>query len=693
MRFNIILSYLISLFCIIFVMPLQAYDYQPILEFEANLTQSGSLINGNKDVTVKIYKNNTDEANLVYEEEFTNATFIDGNVSLPIGSITPIDPAWFNASINYLSLSVDDDEVITTMSVVPAATFANQSESTPTGDLFPAISIATNNIVVVNSTADGFTYISTTNLLQNLNLSTFSGSDGTSAGSNGLVIAPDADDNLKFLKGDGTWAVPDGTTYSEFSGADGTEDGTNGLVIAPAADDNLKFLRGDGTWAVPTPPESISLLSIKSSSSISNIINDDNEPNENYKRFMAIGAEQNFDITFNKLLAGAYKCWQFFDVSDLLDGVLDDDWCGYYTKPDFSADSTSPSERELIIIGDPTNQMYQTTISRPGDSPVSVWYSYRDTVSIFGESTFIDSLHKIENKSFEFDVNAYIINLGESGKTTSISMSADDIMHNGINVAFNTGNQDYFAQNNLSESPYSISFRHAAEDGESSVGAVEISLLNKSISNTDNFLGFTTETGETIGSITGQQADVFGIAQSGVKLESSGADYAEYLPKRNPKESIQPGDVVGVYNGKISKSTTNADRVMVVSTMPLVIGNKRPDMDLDTHLAIAFVGQVPVYVSGTVNTGDYIIASGKEDGTAIAVHPDTITASQLSGLIGKAWDSTTNSNTNLINVAITPLDIPASLLQSIETRQDKLEADNQELRKMIETIQQQLSSY
>mgnify|MGYP001314148358 CR=1 FL=1 len=131
---------------------------------------------------------------------------------------------------------------------------------------------------------------------------------------------------------------------------------------------------------------------------------------------------------------------------------------------------------------------------------------------------------------------------------------------------------------------------------------------------------------------------------------------------------------------------------MVVSTMPLVIGNKRPDMDLDTHLAIAFVGQVPVYVSGTVNTGDYIIASGKEDGTAISVHPDAITATQLIGLIGKAWDSSDNTKTTLINVAITPLDIPASLLQSIETRQDKLEADNKELRDMIEAIQQQLST-
>lgn len=42
------------------------------------------------------------------------------------------------------------------------------------------------------------------------------------------------------------------TTYSAFTGADGTSAGTSGLVPAPAATDNTKFLRGDGTWATAT---------------------------------------------------------------------------------------------------------------------------------------------------------------------------------------------------------------------------------------------------------------------------------------------------------------------------------------------------------------------------------------------------------------------------------------------------------
>ena len=39
------------------------------------------------------------------------------------------------------------------------------------------------------------------------------------------------------------------TTYSAFTGADGTDAGTSGLVPAPTATDNNKFLKGDGTWS------------------------------------------------------------------------------------------------------------------------------------------------------------------------------------------------------------------------------------------------------------------------------------------------------------------------------------------------------------------------------------------------------------------------------------------------------------
>jgi len=46
-------------------------------------------------------------------------------------------------------------------------------------------------------------------------------------------------------------AVFTDTTYSVFTGANGTTAGTAGLVKAPAATDNTKFLKGDGTWATP----------------------------------------------------------------------------------------------------------------------------------------------------------------------------------------------------------------------------------------------------------------------------------------------------------------------------------------------------------------------------------------------------------------------------------------------------------
>ena len=44
-------------------------------------------------------------------------------------------------------------------------------------------------------------------------------------------------------------AVFTDTTYSAFTGADGSTAGTSGLVPQPAATDNTKFLKGDGTWA------------------------------------------------------------------------------------------------------------------------------------------------------------------------------------------------------------------------------------------------------------------------------------------------------------------------------------------------------------------------------------------------------------------------------------------------------------
>lgn len=74
----------------------------------------------------------------------------------------------------------------------------------------------------------------------------------SAAGKAGLVPAPAAGAQAKYLRGDGTWQTPPNTTYSNMGGATSSAAGSAGLVPAPAAGEQASFLRGDGTWVVPT---------------------------------------------------------------------------------------------------------------------------------------------------------------------------------------------------------------------------------------------------------------------------------------------------------------------------------------------------------------------------------------------------------------------------------------------------------
>lgn len=139
----------------------------------------------------------------------------------------------------------------------------------------------------------------------------------------------------------------------------------------------------------------------------------------------------------------------------------------------------------------------------------------------------------------------------------------------------------------------------------------------------------------------------------GVTYQSGSGDYAEYLMKQSPSERINASEIVGVKGGKISKNIEGAEKLMVVSFKPIVLGNTPNDKALPNYEKVAFMGQVPVKVFGKVNLGDYIIPNGINNGVGIAVSPDKIKHSDVKNIVGIAWSAAENPlSINTVNVAI-----------------------------------------
>ncbi len=172
---------------------------------------------------------------------------------------------------------------------------------------------------------------------------------------------------------------------------------------------------------------------------------------------------------------------------------------------------------------------------------------------------------------------------------------------------------------------------------------------------------------------------VQGSGNGGVEYVSLGADYAEYLPHLGVGEVFESGDVVGVYGGRISKRTAGAQQVMVVSTRPVVVGNM-PDVEAG-HEKVAFIGQVPVRVVGSVSVGDYIVASGLGDGLARAVR-ELGAGDQL---IGRAWEGSADPDVKQVNVAV-GLDRTEVLINQLNQQRRALMALQVEVRALQDWI-------
>jgi hypothetical protein len=147
--------------------------------------------------------------------------------------------------------------------------------------------------------------------------------------------------------------------------------------------------------------------------------------------------------------------------------------------------------------------------------------------------------------------------------------------------------------------------------------------------------------------------NVFATENLGVTYQSGSADYAEWLERSNFSERIVAGDIVAVNGGKITKNTQNAQQYMVISTKPAILGNMPMDGNEKAYEKVAFMGQIPVKVRGVAVSGDYILPSGLNDGTGIAVAPTEIKAAQYREIIGVAWsDALIAGGISTINMAI-----------------------------------------
>ena len=147
----------------------------------------------------------------------------------------------------------------------------------------------------------------------------------------------------------------------------------------------------------------------------------------------------------------------------------------------------------------------------------------------------------------------------------------------------------------------------------------------------NNFITFLNGTG-AVGAIQGDGA-------GGVALASGGADFAEYLPKLREDETLAPGDIVGLFPDGVTRKIEGALRTMVITTCPILVGNRPLPSEGSRFVRVAFAGRTPVKVKGPVNAGDWVLGTEQDDGIGISRDPARITPAELRRVVGMALAS------------------------------------------------------
>ncbi len=218
----------------------------------------------------------------------------------------------------------------------------------------------------------------------------------------------------------------------------------------------------------------------------------------------------------------------------------------------------------------------------------------------------------------------------------------------GVGIGTNAPENQLHVIENIADTGYPANHVMQIENTSTAYGGDVLALtinFTQAATSGNNFITFFTTTNTSIGSIEGN-------GSGGVVMSGPGSDYAEYLPRADVNEVLKPGDIVGVNSGQVSRITRGASQVLVVSNGPIVAGNDPGENARANYERVVFIGQVDAKVRGAVQAGDFIVPSGLEDGTGIAVSPEAITADQFVQVVGQAWESSPDVNLRSVRVAI-----------------------------------------
>lgn len=222
---------------------------------------------------------------------------------------------------------------------------------------------------------------------------------------------------------------------------------------------------------------------------------------------------------------------------------------------------------------------------------------------------------------------------------------------------------------------------HVAYFHNTATSSGDVLMLQSDAPYVDTSVNFITFRGPdaNIGSIEGN-------GYGGVTLNTSSGDFAERLPRLQKDETIEPGEVVGLFGGAVSKSTDGADQLMVVTDRAVVLGNDPGPEARADYEKVAFLGQVPVRVRGPVKRGDLLVASGRDDGAARAVAPADYRPAVDGPVVGQAWEASTGG-ARRVN-ALVGADGRAAALQSVVERQQvRLELQDTRIDEQAERLE------